>query len=237
MAPPLPHPFESARLSYRAIRAADTPIFNTIASDIHGYQNSSLTNISLPGESGTKEFIAALCNESKFLLSAVIWKRHDPNLSAGEIDRLVLNSKEKIKEGVEADEDIKLIERWGTAIGEIHLSRLAPSASHHRHTEIGIDIIPAHQGKGYGREAIEWVLEYAFVKAGLHRVKIRSFAWNTGALRLYEKIGFKVEGREREAYWHEGRWWDGVELGMLEGEWRTLKEGRIREEEQGEGEK
>jgi RimJ/RimL family protein N-acetyltransferase len=51
---------------------------------------------------------------------------------------------------------------------------------------------------------------------------------------LYEKIGFKVEGREREAYWHEGRWWDGVELGMLEGEWRSLKEGRIRKDEEGE---
>jgi RimJ/RimL family protein N-acetyltransferase len=108
---------------------------------------------------------------------------------------------------------------WGIAIGEIHLSKLAPGAQHHRWTEIGIDILPNFQGKGYGREAIEWALDYAFRRAGLHRVKIRAFEWNTGAVKLYEKLGFKHEGRERETLWHEGRWWDGVMMGMLEGEW------------------
>jgi len=41
---------------------------------------------------------------------------------------------------------------------------------------------------------------------------------------LYERLGFKHEGRERESCWHEGRWWDGVEMSMLEGEWRQLQE-------------
>ncbi|KAF1931112.1 acyl-CoA N-acyltransferase [Didymella exigua CBS 183.55] len=109
------------------------------------------------------------------------------------------------------------------AIGEIHLSKLPANAIHHRSTEIGIDILPWFQGKGYGREAIEWALYYAFRRAGLHRVKITAFEWNTGALRFYEKVGFKVEGREREALWHEGRFWDQVVLGMLEGEWRAMQ--------------
>jgi hypothetical protein len=33
-----------------------------------------------------------------------------------------------------------------------------------------------------------------------------------------------LEGREREAIWHEGRFWDGVEYSMLEGEWKAMME-------------
>ncbi|KAF1969263.1 acyl-CoA N-acyltransferase [Bimuria novae-zelandiae CBS 107.79] len=126
----------------------------------------------------------------------------------------------------------------GTPIGQIHLSSLRPRLIHHRHTEIGLDILPAYQGKGYGSEAIRWALDYAFRRAGLHRVRIRAFEWNTGACRLYERLGFVLEGREREACWHEGRFWDEVRFGMLEGEWRAMVEEEKKEKEgEGKGEK
>jgi RimJ/RimL family protein N-acetyltransferase len=86
-----------------------------------------------------------------------------------------------------------------------------------------LDILPAYQGKGYGSEAIEWALDYAFRRVGLHRVQVRGFSYNAGAIRLYERLGFVVEGREREAVWYEGSWWDTVTLGMLEGEWREMQ--------------
>lgn len=107
-----------------------------------------------------------------------------------------------------------------TPIGQVHLKAPGKYQGHHRNSEVGIDILPAHQGKGYGSEAIRWALEYAFQRAGLHRVGIKAFGWNDGAIRLYERLGFKIEGREREALWHDGRWWDAVEFGMLEDEWR-----------------
>lgn len=65
----------------------------------------------------------------------------------------------------------------------------------------------------------------------MHKVRIRAFGWNEGAVRLYARLGFVEEGREREALWHEGRWWDGVEMGMVEGEWRAMEEERKRGEE------
>jgi RimJ/RimL family protein N-acetyltransferase len=71
-------------------------------------------------------------------------------------------------------------------------------------------------------------MDYAFRRAGFHRLRIRAFEWNTGAIRLYEKLGFVHEGRERESYWHEGRWWDGVGMSMLEGEWREMQ--RVKEQ-------
>lgn len=95
--------------------------------------------------------------------------------------------------------------------------------AHHRNTEMGIDILPPYQGKGYGTEAIRWALEYAFHRAGLHKVRIRAFEWNEGAVRLYPRLGFALEGRERESLWHEGRFWDGIEFGMVESEWREIQ--------------
>ena len=57
-------------------------------------------------------------------------------------------------------------------------------------------------------------------------MSIRAFEWNKGAIRLYETLGFTHEGRAREMIWHEGRWWDSVDMGMLEGEWWELAEKR-----------
>lgn len=48
--------------------------------------------------------------------------------------------------------------------------------------------------------------------------------YNEGAVRLYEKLGFKREGVEREAIFSNGKFWDIIELGMLEREWRELQE-------------
>lgn len=93
----------------------------------------------------------------------------------------------------------------------------------HRFTELGIDILAEHQGKGYGTEAIEWTLEWAFNVAGMHRVSVRAFEWNHGARKLYEKLGFKHEGTAREELFHNGRFWDGYMYGMLDREWKDIK--------------
>ncbi|PMD41105.1 acyl-CoA N-acyltransferase, partial [Hyaloscypha variabilis F] len=60
-----------------------------------------------------------------------------------------------------------------------------------------------HQGKGYGTEAINWALDWAFRVAGMHCVRLWCFSFNKGALRLYERIGFVREGIERESYYHD----------------------------------
>jgi RimJ/RimL family protein N-acetyltransferase len=207
-------PFSSARLTYRAIRSSDTALFTAIGADTVGYINSSTTNIHLANEADTNEFMKE-CQE-KMLLGAAIWLRHPDDMTREQKLSLVEKAKTEGKE--------HMVEEWGTAIGEIHLSRLRPDNVHHRFTEIGLDILPEHQNRGYGKEAITWALDYAFRLAGLHRVRIRAFEWNAGAIRLYEKLGFKHEGREREAYWHEGRFWDGMEMSMLDREWRELQE-------------
>jgi RimJ/RimL family protein N-acetyltransferase len=74
-------------------------------------------------------------------------------------------------------------------------------------------------GRGYGTETAELMLEHAFVNLGLHRIGLSVFAFNERALRSYEKAGFAVEGRLREAIYRDGRWWDEVQMGALAHEW------------------
>jgi ribosomal protein S18 acetylase RimI-like enzyme len=117
-------------------------------------------------------------------------------------------------------------EQKPTPIGTVALHPVDPMRSHHRHTTIGITISHPYQNKGYGSEAILWATEWAFRHANLHRVGIEAFAWNEGAWKLYQRLGFVMEGRTRECVWYDGQWCDVVSLGMLAGEWWEKYGGR-----------
>ncbi|KAK4699600.1 hypothetical protein P7C70_g6660, partial [Phenoliferia sp. Uapishka_3] len=68
------------------------------------------------------------------------------------------------------------------------------------------------QGKGYGTEAMEWLLEQAFKRHNLHRLGGGTWAFNAPARRLYAKLGFTEEGVLREKWWIEGEWHDEIAL-------------------------
>ncbi len=78
-------------------------------------------------------------------------------------------------------------------------------------------------GHGYGTEATELMVAHAFEALSLHRVGLSVFEFNTRAIRSYEKVGFQVEGRSREAVWRDGAYWDEIHMGILEREWRERR--------------
>ncbi|EON97731.1 putative gnat family protein [Phaeoacremonium minimum UCRPA7] len=108
-------------------------------------------------------------------------------------------------------------------IGVVTLTGTSPHNAHHRNANISVDVLPSHQRKGYGSEAIQWVLQWGFQMAGLHRIGIESFEYNEGAGRLYERLGFTLEGRKRDYLWFNGEWHDMLGFSMLEDEWRELQ--------------
>jgi len=79
-------------------------------------------------------------------------------------------------------------------------------------------------GRGYGSEATALMLDHAFGALGLHRVALAVFEYNERAIRAYQKVGFSVEGRSREAIWRGGRFWDEIQMSILEDEWRATRE-------------
>jgi RimJ/RimL family protein N-acetyltransferase len=77
-------------------------------------------------------------------------------------------------------------------------------------------------GHGFGTEATDLMLEHAFTQLGLHRIALSVFSFNERAVRSYQKSGFFVEGRAREAIWRGGRFWDEISMSVLDHEWRRV---------------
>ena len=106
----------------------------------------------------------------------------------------------------------------GALIGTTTFSQLdADNRSVLFHITIGE---PEAWGHGFGTEATRLMVAHAFTRLGVHRVALSVFAFNQRAVRAYEKAGFVIEGRAREAVWRDGRFWDEVHMGILADEWR-----------------
>lgn len=77
------------------------------------------------------------------------------------------------------------------------------------------------RGKGYGREAMELLLEFAFNEINLHRVQLNVFSYNERAIMLYEKVGFQREGCYREFVHKDGQYFDMYLYSILSHEWKS----------------
>lgn len=74
-------------------------------------------------------------------------------------------------------------------------------------------------GKGYGTDAMQVILSFAFQELNLRRVSLNTFEYNPRAVGSYEKAGFTYEGRMRGFLHREGRRWDLIFMGILREEW------------------
>ena len=88
-----------------------------------------------------------------------------------------------------------------------------------RNAELGLALLPEHQGKGYGRDVLRVLVDYGFRSRNLHRVHLQTLSSNERGLRAYRAVGFVEEGRQREHAWVEGQYEDMVLMGILRSEW------------------
>ncbi|MBK6561426.1 GNAT family protein [Candidatus Amarobacter glycogenicus] len=73
---------------------------------------------------------------------------------------------------------------------------------------------------GYGTDTMRTVCRFGLEMMNLHRIELSVFDWNTRAIRVYEKVGFKHEGVARDAMWKANRWHQLAHMGLLRGELR-----------------
>ena len=114
--------------------------------------------------------------------------------------------------------DLSVIERAsGGWAGEVVLNELDPD-----NLSCGFRIGlagPEYFGRGLGTEATRLILAHAFEKVGLHRIELTVFAFNPRARRVYDKVGFVLEGTRRKALRWDGEWVDAQIMGILADEW------------------
>ena len=80
---------------------------------------------------------------------------------------------------------------------------------------IAIDI----KGKGYGREAMEGTMRYAFEVLRMNRFWLDVYPDNTTGIRLYESLGMHRDGMLRQSYKSERGYLDQIVYSMLKGEY------------------
>jgi RimJ/RimL family protein N-acetyltransferase len=119
------------------------------------------------------------------------------------------------------DQEYAWIIEVGSLIGQIRLDQVG---LRDRRASLAIGIEDASQlGKGFGSEVIALVLGYAFNVLKLHRVSVRVVDYNLRAIRTYQRCGFFIEGREREAAFVDGDWHDDVMMAILDREYLAMQ--------------
>ena len=78
---------------------------------------------------------------------------------------------------------------------------------------------PDDRHHGYGAEAIEMIVRYAFEDLGLNRVGLSVFEFNGPAIATYERLGFEHEGRLRRAVKRADGFHDAILMSVLREEW------------------
>ncbi|MBI4299849.1 MAG: GNAT family N-acetyltransferase [Chloroflexi bacterium] len=72
--------------------------------------------------------------------------------------------------------------------------------------------------KGYGTDAMLTFMDYLFGERNLHKVFLRTLAYNHRAQRAIEKCGFVKEGVFRDDFYVLGEWHDSLWYSVLDSE-------------------
>lgn len=97
--------------------------------------------------------------------------------------------------------------KQGTVIGSADLS-IASSPRCRHSAEIGIMVHKDYQGEGVGRRLMEALIDLADNWLKLVRLELNVFADNLPAVKLYESLGFVVEGTKKYGAIKEGHYGD-----------------------------
>lgn len=91
---------------------------------------------------------------------------------------------------------------------------------HERSAEIGIFIgDKTAWDKGFGTETMQLMINYGFAMLNFNRIYLQVFESNPRGMRCYEKAGFKLEGRLRQAHYLDGAYIDVLLMSILKDEW------------------
>lgn len=74
-------------------------------------------------------------------------------------------------------------------------------------------------GKGYGTETVELLTFYGFDRLHLNRIWLGVTDENKAAIRVYEKVGYKVEGILRQDIYRNSRYYNSIRMSILREEY------------------
>ena len=171
--------------------------------------------------------LVRLSDESPEVLAKahVRWDRDTEQHRLADSDPAQLFSEKKLKEFIEkrADDNQRSF-RFSirTLADDILIGGVGLWINSWTHTDawLGISIGERdYWGRGYGSEAVRLAVQYAFLELNLRRVSLGLHDYNERALKAYEKVGFKLEGRTRGDGMRDGVRYDSLWMGILREDW------------------
>lgn len=82
--------------------------------------------------------------------------------------------------------------------------------------EVGYVFHKNHWGKGYGAESLALVTDFAFESLNLHKLHACVTDANIGSARILEKNGYELEGRLKDHFYIEDRYYDSLLFGKIQ---------------------
>ena len=73
-----------------------------------------------------------------------------------------------------------------------------------RRAGIGILILKSNRGKGFGKEALQLLVNYCFTHLNLHQLYCNIAENNKESLNLFQKLGFKLVGLKKDWNYNQG---------------------------------
>ncbi len=85
----------------------------------------------------------------------------------------------------------------GRLVGEVVLHRFG----YHDEAEVGVRLLPEEEGKGYAREAVRAVAEYAFLKLDIETLESKCYRENVRSRKMLLAAGFLPCGEDETFYY------------------------------------
>lgn len=157
---------------------------------------------------------------------------HDTEMHRlADTDPVQLWSEKKLKEFIEKDGEKKNEQAFRFSIRTLAEDKLIGVTSLWVHSWTHSDAWSGimvgdreYWGKGFGTDAMRLIVQYGFVELNLRRISLDLHAYNERALKSYQKVGFKLEGRMRGNGLRDGVRYDSLWMGILREDW-TIKNG------------
>lgn len=120
----------------------------------------------------------------------------------------------------------KMIESWCTSNYQKHfiikesnknigLAQIFDIDVVNRKCQLGILIFPEHIGNGNGTIVLKKLIDICFYDLNLHKIEVDILSDNERSVHLFEKMGFKIEGKRLKSIFKEGRYIDLALYGLI----------------------
>ena len=103
----------------------------------------------------------------------------------------------------------------GAVVGTAGLHPVGPALRRRHALMLGISVAPEAQGKGVGSALMAALCDYADRWAGALRLELTVYCDNAGAIHLYRKFGFEIEGTFKAYALRDGQYVDAYSMARL----------------------